>query len=80
MAITRYCPNFVKITDDFQVADNSAVNLLPLFAGKEFDLKKHGVEHLVREDMELTNKMIKDDVWKHANMLTKLMKGKYLFG
>lgn len=57
------------------MADNSAVNLLPLFAGKEFDLKKHGVEHLVRGDMHLTDTMIKDDVWKYANMLTKLMKG-----
>jgi hypothetical protein len=58
-----------------KVADNSAVNLLPLFSGKQFDLKKHGVEHLIRPDMYLDKEMIKEDVWKYANMLPKLMKG-----
>ncbi|KAI6238834.1 hypothetical protein M3Y99_00640300 [Aphelenchoides fujianensis] len=79
----RHAPQTVKFMREngFQilhgynkVADNSAVNLLPLLAGKTFDLKKHGIQHLIRPDMELTPAMIKEDVWKHANMFTKLMK------
>ncbi|KAI6225508.1 hypothetical protein M3Y99_01333000 [Aphelenchoides fujianensis] len=54
-----------------KIADNSAVNLLPLFAGKSFDTRVHGMEGLVRPDMTLNDSAIFEDHWEHAKWLIK---------
>lgn len=46
--------------------------MLPLLAGKAYDLKKRGLEGMVREEIALTENMLKEDFWKYSNMLIQI--------
>ncbi|KAI6220061.1 hypothetical protein M3Y99_01624400 [Aphelenchoides fujianensis] len=58
-----------------KVGDNSAVNLLPLLAGRAVEVETQGTAHLVRPDMRLTRAQLEEDAWKYANTLLNQMKG-----
>lgn len=57
------------------MGDNSAINLLPLLAGKVFAAESRGLKGLVRPEQELTPDMLRSDFWPHADMLIQLMRG-----
>ncbi|KAI6202189.1 hypothetical protein M3Y96_00922100 [Aphelenchoides besseyi] len=57
-----------------KVADNSAVNLLPLLAGKTFSTKFHGNRHLVDESMILSQGMADVDFEHYSKNIIELMK------
>ncbi|KAH7693573.1 Protein F07C3.3, partial [Aphelenchoides avenae] len=68
--------NFQILHGHTKVGDNSAINLLPILAGKVFDPNPRGMNDIVRKDMIMNSTAMADDFWTHAKTLIGFAKDK----
>ncbi|CAD5220476.1 unnamed protein product [Bursaphelenchus okinawaensis] len=66
--------NFTVLYGHNKVGDNSAINLVPLHAGRVFHADVRGLDDRIRPEMEIPKSELKKNYWDNSDFLIQKMK------